>query len=31
MEIVYKGDTKIETSNSKKIIDIFKNEIENSM
>lgn len=30
MDLVYKGDTKIKMEEHKKIIDIFKNEIENS-
>ena len=30
MDLVYKGDTKIKMGEHKKIIDIFKNEIENS-
>ena len=30
MELVYKGDTKVEMGDHKKIIDIFKKEIENS-
>ena len=30
MKIVYKGDTKVEMGEHKKIVDIFKNEIENS-
>lgn len=30
MELVYKGDTKVEMGNHKKIIDIFKNKIESS-
>lgn len=30
MKLVYKGDTKVEMGEHKKIVDIFKNEIENS-
>ena len=30
MKLVYKGDTKVEMGENKKIVDIFKNEIENS-
>ena len=30
MKLVYKGDTKVEMEEHKKIVDIFKNEIENS-